>query len=79
MTRAELERLWAAAPAEPARRPRLPGPLQVAALDLIGLAVSPAAIERARFELQVLRDGDAIDVGEYVHALLELDRIQDAP
>jgi hypothetical protein len=56
----------------------MPGPLQVAALDLIGLAVSPPAIERARFELQ-LRDGDAIDVGEYVRAQLELDRIEDAP
>lgn len=39
---------------------------------------SASLVERARFELRLLYEGDALDVGEYVRRLIELeDDIED--
>jgi hypothetical protein len=79
VTHRELEALWATEAVEPTLPRRLPATLDVKALDLIGVPIRPAVIERARFELEVvLHEGDAIDFGEYARELLELDRIEDA-
>ena len=70
---AQLEAAWRSSPAPP-RPPQLSGPLLVKLLLAPGPMPLPASlIERARFELQLLYDGDALDFGEYVRRLIELE------
>jgi hypothetical protein len=72
---ARLEAVWRldAAPPSP---PRLPGTLMVKALHLIGLTPSLATVARARLELELLHDGDALDDADYARELEALDGLE---
>jgi hypothetical protein len=67
-----LEAVWRLDPAPPSP-PRLQGTLTVKALDLIGLTPSAAAVARARFELDALHAGGALDDADYARELEALD------
>ncbi|MGH2945519.1 MAG: hypothetical protein ACRDPC_04540 [Solirubrobacteraceae bacterium] len=75
---AQLEAIRRSAPAS-RRPPRLSGSLLIKALGASGpMRPSASLVERARFELRLLYEGDALDVGEYVRRLIELeDDIED--
>lgn len=72
----ELEALWRLAPAAPPRT-QLSARLLAMALDLAGVQPSTALVERARFDVELLYAGGAIDVWEYLRTLDDLDELDD--
>jgi hypothetical protein len=72
---ARIEAVWRLEPAAPSPPP-LSGTLTVKALDMIGPRPSAAAVARARFELELLHDGDALDDAECARELQALDGLE---